>query len=261
MVFVLCFRFSDRLCRALYREMFSCWQYFREQPFSTLAECGEGGGAGKFEIGEVYFVYLCGMVFFPDLDFQPFSLIPNIGYCICKTCWIWIYFLGGDLFFSVIRGIEFCHSCKGMIFIHNIGTIFVTLPLPVLNGCSLTLKVIVFVLYFRFSSRLHLSNVERCIVSCSHVASALQQCVYDVENATNHGRVSQAVIRLSSYLVAARHHGVCQLLTHVKWTNALKRQVTYHPSGLIQAFQNLSVWRPKLAKPYSGDQCISLNGL
>ena len=78
-----------------------------------------------------------------------------------------------------------------------------------------------------FSPRLKLTAQDVTILQTSHLPSALQCCVQDVENATSHQAVTAAVVLLRAMLVAAgATEGMAATLHKYKWREALARYVS-----------------------------------
>ena len=63
-------------------------------------------------------------------------------------------------------------------------------------------------------------------MSTTHLPFAIRRCVYDVNNATSHTAVSQALCRLRWYLVATTPvSAVLQHLHSVPWKPAIARYI------------------------------------
>ncbi len=68
--------------------------------------------------------------------------------------------------------------------------------------------------------------MDYTILSASHIPSAVTKCLYGIQNATGHGDVESALLRLASYLVLDAGGGVvCQTLAGTDWQTTLDRLV------------------------------------
>ncbi|KAK2169790.1 hypothetical protein LSH36_7g17006 [Paralvinella palmiformis] len=81
----------------------------------------------------------------------------------------------------------------------------------------------------QYNKYLRLTPVDRVILSTSHMPSAIQQCVYNIENATGHSMVAKAVLHFSSCLVVSTHHNITEVLQQIKWQEAITRFITVIP--------------------------------
>ena len=58
----------------------------------------------------------------------------------------------------------------------------------------------------RFSTKLQLSVADRTLMCVSHLATGIQEAIYDISNATSHSLVSASLQRLLMYLVISQGH-------------------------------------------------------
>ena len=106
-----------------------------------------------------------------------------------------------------------------------------------------------------FSVQLQLTGMDRRVLRAGCVPHALQQCVYDVENATSHAMVTVAVLRLSSHLVAAGHYLDSSVVQCLGWTDVLTRWVSkisidHCIEPLFFRFNNVSIPFQDLLIPF-----------
>ena len=76
---------------------------------------------------------------------------------------------------------------------------------------------------FRFHPRLMLSGKERAVLRASLIPYAVERCVHDIENATNHAPVSKSAIRLALLLVGCRQTNIIELMQTFGFKIAIER--------------------------------------
>ena len=79
-----------------------------------------------------------------------------------------------------------------------------------------------------YNIELRLRTTDRLILLASHLPTALRNCVHELQNATSHDHVCAGVQRIMLYLVAARHHGIVELLLETQWLESLARLVIFY---------------------------------
>ncbi len=76
---------------------------------------------------------------------------------------------------------------------------------------------------FRYSSNLLLTAKDKAVYRASCLTSALTQCIYDIQNATNHDMVTMAVHRLHTYVTIGQKDSIVDKLLESDWMDALHR--------------------------------------
>ena len=74
-----------------------------------------------------------------------------------------------------------------------------------------------------YSTDLLLTPKDKVIVRASYIPCALQQCIHDVENATSHDMVSNAIKRLHFYLTVGQKDSIADELYDLEWMTSLQR--------------------------------------
>ncbi len=76
---------------------------------------------------------------------------------------------------------------------------------------------------FRYSSNLLLTTKDKAVFRASCLKSALTQCIYNIQNATNHDMVTTAIHRLHMYVTIGQKDSIVDKLLGTDWIDALHR--------------------------------------
>jgi hypothetical protein len=77
----------------------------------------------------------------------------------------------------------------------------------------------------RFSPRLRLTSVDRAVMASSYLEFAIQKCIHDIQNATSHHAVAQALNSMKAHLLIGgpTTKDAVAVLYKFQWTDALER--------------------------------------
>ena len=88
---------------------------------------------------------------------------------------------------------------------------------------ALVYKFGVNTLWFRFNAKMRLTRCDRVVMKTSNVEFAVQQSIFQVDNASSHEAVVSALRHLTAYAVIAEDPDVINCLKSVGWQTSLKR--------------------------------------